>query len=141
MINLLIQLLHLLIVTTLGTIMSISTNKYTLIVTLVGIGLVFLMALYFDGCIMSRYEGFFPFTNKEPNELIRSMFGLTDKDVSLNSLEKILIGLAFIFLAFKIICIIAFENIFSNTYVNQMCVFSRGSKKKWYENIFANYMG
>ena len=139
MVNILIQLLHLIIVTIVGLTVMISTNKYTLMVLFMAVALVFAQALYYDGCLLSKIEGYLPFTNYQPNDLIRSFFGLTEKDIKLNSLEKILIGFTLIFVSLKLIFILGFEYIFKKTYYNQVCIFL-GSRKKWYERLLSKYM-
>jgi hypothetical protein len=137
--QLLIQLLHLIIVTVVGITVMISTNKYTLIALFMGIALVFAQALYYDGCLLSKVEGYLPFINRKPNDIIRSFFGLKESDIKLNSLEKILIGFTLLFVGLKLTFIVFFEHIFKNTYYNQICIFL-GSRKKWYERLLANYM-
>jgi hypothetical protein len=137
--ELLIQLLHLIIVIIVGTTVMISTNKYTLMFLFMLVALVFAQALRFDGCLLSKVEGYLPFFNKQPNDVIRAFFSLTEKDVSLPSLEKILIGFTLVFVTIKLIFILTFEHIFENTYYNQICIFL-SSKKTWFERAIANYM-
>ena len=137
--NIFIQLLHLIIVTIVGTTIMISTNKYTLMLLFMLVALVFAQALKFNGCLLSKIEGYLPFLNKQPNDLIRAFFGLTEKDVSLVSLEKILIGFTLMFIAVKLAFILIFEHIFENTYYNQVCIFL-SSRKTWCERLLANYM-
>ena len=139
MLSFFIQLIHLIIVSIVALTVMISTNKYTLIALFIGVAIMFVQALTLNGCVLTKIEGNLPFTDYKPNDLVRAFFGLKKDDISLESLEKILIGFTLMFLGFKIGFLLMFEHIYKNTYYQQVCIFL-SSRKSWFERLLADFM-
>jgi hypothetical protein len=85
---------HLIEVLISGMLLLISTNLYVIGGMALILLLVFGLCIYFDGCIVSKFEGNLPIIGITPTHLLKLLLFL-DNDMQLKELEKIFLGFTF----------------------------------------------
>ena len=102
-------LIHGSIVCIVAGIAAFSNNLVVLGILLALVTLVFIQSIVLNGCLMSKYDKL-PFTDRTPTSFIRSIFCISEGELSEQTLEKVLIGLTAGFLFFKLLAIVLIES-------------------------------
>jgi hypothetical protein len=91
-----VLLIHSIIVSISGIGLLFATNRRTLIVLTLLVGIVFLQTHVANGCVLAKYEEPIPVVNKTPTGVVKSVIGLETSPCSTADLEKVFVGLTFI---------------------------------------------
>lgn len=113
--RLFILLVHFIIAISASAIIFFCTNKYTLLTLFIIASLVFLQLYLFDGCVMGKLEGVIPVLNVAPNQIIRAAMGMSDTDITLETIEKFLVGATVYVALSKLLLVLLIENMYGST--------------------------
>lgn len=87
----LILLIHVAIAVVCMTTLLISTNLTALIVLVIALALIYVQIVVMSGCTLTPLEA--PVGGKKTTEHLRSILGLSEEDMSIGDLEKLLVRL------------------------------------------------
>jgi hypothetical protein len=123
--------IHLLMVSVVTALLTLSSNKETLFLLFIAVGFIFALCLVNEGCLLSRLEGKVPLLDQEANKFVLAALGLHAEDITLGNLEKILIGFTLFFIGAKLLFIWGIESVYGRPYSALMCKVASGRSGVW----------
>jgi hypothetical protein len=127
--------IHILMVTVVCGLVILSSNKETLFLLFIAVGLIYALCLRNEGCLLTEIESDIPFIEAKGTNVVMAALGLAPGEISLPTLEKILIGSTLFFVGFKLLLVWSVESYTGRPYCDLLCKIANGRATLWAKTL------